>query len=84
MLMTERGSIEELPWFGSNLRRITHLGVGVTAKIESAIDEALRPFIGVKFDRYTRKAWMQNGAPLFSVEITVSGTTSAIEIPLSA
>lgn len=84
MLATERGSIPELPWFGSNLRRLRYNRVGVTAEVESAIDEALRPFVGVKFDSYTRKAWLQNGSPLFSVEIKVSGATGGFEIPLAA
>jgi hypothetical protein len=81
-LMTERGSIPELPWFGSNLRKLKHLSVGVTSQIENAIDEALRPFVGQKFDTYSRKAWMQNGAPLFSVTITVGGAAATLQIPL--
>ena len=83
MLMTLRGSIAELPWFGSNLRRMTHLVPGVTRQIEGAVDEALRPFVGKRFTRYTRRAQMQNGAPLLAVTITVDGATGLLEIPLA-
>ena len=83
MLTTLRGSIPELPWFGSNLRRMTHLVPGVTRQIEGAVDEALRPFVGKRFSQYTRRAQFQNGAPLLTVTITVEGRTGQLEIPLA-
>lgn len=83
MLTTERGSIAQLPWFGSRLRTLTHLTPGVTRQMESAVDEALRPFVGKKFDSYTRRAWLQNGAPLLSVTIKVAGASGAVSIPLA-
>lgn len=82
-LMTLKGSIAELPNYGSNLRKLTHITPGITSQVNAAIDDALRPLVGKKFDSYTRSCWMQNGAPLFKVEIKKAGTTAAIEIPLT-
>jgi hypothetical protein len=83
-LMTEKGSIEELPTYGSNLRKLTHITPGITKQVESAIDECLRPMVGVWFDSYKRKCWLQNGAPLFQVEIKKADATSVLEIPLTS
>jgi hypothetical protein len=83
VLMTEKGSIEELPNYGSNIRKMKYLTPGITSQINAAIDDALRPLVGKKFDSYTRWCRLQNGAPLFGVEIKRAGQTAAIEIPLS-
>jgi hypothetical protein len=81
-IMLRRGSIPNLPNFGSRLRDITHMHASVTREIEQAIDEVLGPEVGKRFRGYEAHCDLVNGAPLFAVTIYSSdGGEDTFEIP---